>query len=56
MARLIDGDGPGAAKAAADLLGPAAPAWATDEARTDLKALLADHPNVRSIMETLPAA
>jgi len=56
LARMVIGDGEGAATAAMDLLGDTAPAWVTDEARANLRALLADHPAVRSIMKALPGA
>lgn len=56
LAYLVGSDGNAAAGAALDLLGAGAPDWVTDAARADLRALLADHPAVRSIMETLPDA
>jgi SAM-dependent methyltransferase len=56
LARLIAGDGQGAAAAAADLLGPAAPDWVSDAAKEDLRALLADHPDVSAALRKLQAA
>jgi SAM-dependent methyltransferase len=52
FAWLTAGDAHKAAAAAADLLGPNAPAWVTEQARSDLDHLLADHPLVRQLLST----
>jgi SAM-dependent methyltransferase len=55
LARLMVQDAEGAARAAAELLDPQT-TWAVPQARTEMRALLADHPAVRTVIERLVSA
>jgi SAM-dependent methyltransferase len=55
LARLLVQDAHGAARAAFELLDPAAGEWVSPSARAELEALLADHPAVRDLIKELAA-
>jgi SAM-dependent methyltransferase len=52
LARLMVQDAEGAARAAAELLDPQT-TWAVPQARAEMRALLADHPAVQTVIERL---